>query len=94
MIQVCQGTVPWQARDCPLAGTKGHITFSANPMWPWLFGNTVLSIDSKGGASADMDLGNKKPVKRNPGSDSCKVDPVQCIVMGIGLLTQYEGQNH
>ena len=71
-----------------------YITFSANPMWPWLFGNTVLSIDGKGGASADMDLGNKKPVKRNPGSDSCKVDPIQCIVMGIGLLTQYEGQNH
>ena len=71
-----------------------YITFSANPMWPWLFGNCVLSIDGKGGASADMDLGNKKPVKRNPGSDSCKVDPVQCIVMGIGLLTQYEGQNH
>lgn len=71
-----------------------YITFSANPMWPWLFGNCVLSIDGKGGASADMDLGNKKPVKRNPGSDSCKVDPIQCIVMGIGLLTQYEGQNH
>ena len=71
-----------------------YITFSANPMWPWLFGNAVLSIDGKGGASADMDLGNKKPVKRNPGSDSCKVDPIQCIVMGIGLLTQYEGQNH
>ena len=74
--------------------TASMLTFSANPMWPWLFGNAVLSIDGKGGASADMDLGNKKPVKRNPGSDSCKVDPVQCIVMGIGLLTQYEGQNH
>ena len=71
-----------------------YITFSANPMWPWLFGNAVLSIDGKGGANADMDLGNKKPVKRNPGSDSCKVDTVQCICMGMGLLTQYEGQNH
>lgn len=71
-----------------------YITFSANPMWPWLFGNAVLSIDGKGGASADMDLGNKKPVKRNPGSDSCKVDPVQCIVMGLGLMTEYESKNH
>ena len=71
-----------------------YITFSANPMWPWLFGNCVLSIDGKGGASADMDLGNKKPVKRNPGSDSCKVDPIQCICEGLGLFTQYEGQNH
>ena len=71
-----------------------YITFSANPMWPWLFGNCVLSIDGKGGSSADMDLGNKKPVKRNPGSDSCKVDPIQCIVVGMGLFTQFEGQNH
>ena len=68
-----------------------YITFSANPMWPWLFGNTVLSIDGKGGASADMDLGNKKPVKRTH-SDSCKVDPIQCITMGMGLFTQFEGQ--
>ena len=71
-----------------------YITFSANPMWPWLFGNCVLSIDGKGGSTIDMDLGNKKPVKRNPGSDSCKVDPVQCIVMAMGLFTQFEGQKH
>ena len=70
-----------------------YITFSANPMWPWLFGNCVLSIDGKGGASADMDLGNKKPVKRTS-SDSCKVDPVQAIIMGMGLMVQYESQNH
>ena len=71
-----------------------YITFSANPMWPWLFGNCVLSIDGKGGASADMDLGNKKPIKRNPGSDSCKVDPIQCICVGLGLMTEYESKNH
>ena len=71
-----------------------YITFSANPMWPWLFGNCVLSIDGKGGSSADMDLGNKKPVKRNPGSDSCKVDPIQCICEGLGLMTEYESKNH
>ena len=66
-----------------------YITFSANPMWPWLFGNCVLSLDGK-----DMDLSNKKPVKRNPGSDSCKVDPIQCITMGLGLMTEYESKNH
>ena len=71
-----------------------YIQFSRNTMWPWLFGNCVLSIDGKGGSSADMDLGNKKPVKRNPGSDSCKVDPIQCIVVGMGLFTQFDGQNH
>jgi len=65
-----------------------YITFSANPMWPWLFGNCVLSIEGK-----DMDLSNKKPVKRSQ-SDSCKVDPIQCITMGLGLMTQYESQNH
>ena len=66
-----------------------YITFSANPMWPWLFGNCVLSLDGK-----DMDLSNKKPVKRAPGSDSCKVDPIQCITMGLGLMTEYESKNH
>ena len=69
-----------------------YITFSANPMWPWLFGNCVLSIDGKAGAAVDMDLGNKKPVKRNPGSDSCKVDPIQCICVALGLMTEYEGR--
>lgn len=69
-----------------------YITFSANPMWPWLFGNCVLSIDGKAGAAVDMDLGNKKPVKRNPGSDSCKVDPIQCICVSLGLMTEYEGK--
>ena len=71
-----------------------YIQFSNNPAWPWLFGNCVLSIDGKGGTNTNMDLGNKKPVKRNPGSDSCKVDPVQCLVMGIDLLTRFEGQKH
>jgi phage terminase large subunit-like protein len=71
-----------------------YIQFSCNPMWPWTFGCCVLSIDGKGGTNANMDLGNKKPVKRNPGSDSCKVDPVQCLVMGMDLLTRYEGAKH
>jgi phage terminase large subunit-like protein len=71
-----------------------YISFSNNPAWSWLFGNCVLSIDGKGGTSANMDLGNKKPVKRNPGSDSCKVDPIQCLVMGMDLLTRFEGQKH
>lgn len=71
-----------------------YITFSANPMWPWLFGNCVLSIDGRGGSASDMDLGNKKPIKRNPGSDSCKVDPIQCICVGLGLMTEYESKNH
>ncbi len=45
--------------------------FSASPLWPWEFGNCVLDVDNR--------MGNRKPVKRNPGSDACKVDNVQCL---------------
>ena len=58
------------------------IFFSDNPMWPWVFGNTMLSEDLK--------MENKKPVKRNPGSDSCKVDPVQTLCTGLILFDRYE----
>jgi len=58
------------------------ITFSPNPMWPWLFGNAVLEIDGRD---------NKRPVKRSPGSDSCKIDPVQAIIMALDLYERYEG---
>lgn len=53
-----------------------------NPMWPWLFGNTVIESDR---------MENKKPRKRNSGSDSCKVDPVQCLAMGYLLASRFEG---
>lgn len=58
------------------------ILFSDNPMWPWVFGNCILSEDLK--------MENKKPVKRNPGSDSCKVDPVQTLCTGLILFDRYE----
>jgi len=61
------------------------ITFSANPLWPWCFGNAVLEIDGRE---------NKRPVKRQPGVDSCKVDPVQAIIMAIDLYERYEGAMH
>jgi hypothetical protein len=56
---------------------------SRNPMWPWLFQNCVLD--------SDVRYENKKMRKRNPGSDSCKVDPVQCLAMGYILCSRYEG---
>lgn len=59
------------------------IHFSANPLWPWCFGNVVLDQDTK--------MENRKPVKRNRGSDSCKVDPVQCLCTGFILETMFEG---
>lgn len=63
--------------------TVPFISFSANPMWPWLFGNCVLEIDGRD---------NKRPVKRS-GSDSCKIDPVQALIMAMDLYERYEGSN-
>ena len=60
------------------------IEFSDNPMWPWLFGNCVLEVDGRG---------NKRPVKRAQ-TDSCKIDPVQAIIMALDLYERYEGMNH
>ena len=58
------------------------IGFSGNPLWPFCFGNCALEIDGRD---------NKRPVKRTPGSDSCKVDPVQAIIMAMDLYTRFEG---
>lgn len=58
------------------------IHFSMNPMWPWVFGNCVLSEETR--------MENKKPIKINPGSDSCKVDPVQTLCTGLILFDKYE----
>lgn len=58
------------------------IGFSSNPLWPFCFGNCALEIDGRD---------NKRPVKRTPGSDSCKVDPVQAIIMAMDLYTRFEG---
>jgi len=57
------------------------ISFSPSPLWPWCFGNCVLEIDGRE---------NKRPVKRSQ-SDSCKVDPVQALIMAMDLYTRFEG---
>ena len=58
------------------------IGFSGSPLWPFCFGNCALEIDGRD---------NKRPVKRTPGSDSCKVDPVQALIMAMDLYTRFEG---
>lgn len=58
------------------------IGFSNNPLWPFCFGNCALEIDGRD---------NKRPVKRTPGSDSCKVDPVQALIMAMNLYARFEG---
>ena len=60
------------------------ISFSPNPIFPWCFGNCVLEIDGRE---------NKRPVKRSQ-SDSCKVDPVQALIMALDLYERYEGTQH
>ena len=51
---------------------NGMLRFSPNPLWPYCFGCAVLEKDTR--------MENKKPVKRNPGSDACKVDPIQALL--------------
>jgi phage terminase large subunit-like protein len=60
------------------------ISFSHSPLWPFCFGNAVLEIDNRG---------NKRPVKREQ-SKSCKIDPVQAIIMALDLYERYEGAQH
>lgn len=60
------------------------IHFSRNPMWPWEFGNCMLEVDNR--------MDNRKPLKRNPGSDACKVDNVQCLCTAFILEDMMEGK--
>ena len=60
------------------------ISFSNSPLWPWGFGNCALEIDGRS---------NKRPIKRSQ-ADSCKVDPIQAIIMAMDLYERYEGMNH
>jgi phage terminase large subunit-like protein len=60
------------------------ISFSNSPLWPFCFGNAVLEVDGRG---------NKRPVKRAQ-TDSCKIDPVQAIIMALDLYERYEGSQH
>ena len=62
------------------------IKFSANPLWPWEFGNVAIDKDPR--------YENKKPLKAHPGSDSCKVDNVQALCNAWIVWSQYEGQQH
>ena len=57
------------------------MSFSNSPLWPFCFGNAVLDVDGRG---------NKRPVKRAQ-TDSCKIDPVQAIIMALDLYERYEG---
>ena len=61
-----------------------RINFSSSPMWPWEFGNCVLEEDTR--------MGNHKPLKRNPGSDGCKVDNIQCLCTCFILEETIEGK--
>lgn len=61
------------------------IHLSMNPLWPYCFGCVKLQESSDG-------MQNLKPVKRNPGSAACKVDPVQMLLSGLILYDAAESQ--
>lgn len=58
------------------------IHFSESPLWPYCFGCVALDMDTR--------YENKKPVKMSPGSDACKVDPIQTICTGYILFDKFE----
>ena len=60
------------------------ISFSNSPLWQFCFNNVALEIDNRE---------NIRPVKANQ-SASCKIDPIQCIVMAMDLYERYEGASH
>ena len=61
------------------------IHLSMNPLWPYCFGCVKLQESADG-------MQNLKPVKRNPGSAACKVDPVQMLLSGLILYDAAETQ--
>ena len=60
------------------------LNYSASPLCPFCFNNAMLEIDNRE---------NRRPVKANQ-SASCKVDPIQCIIMALDLYERYEGSQH
>ena len=60
------------------------LNYSSSPLWPFCFSNAMLEIDNRE---------NRRPVKANQ-SASCKVDPIQCIIMALDLYERYEGSQH
>ena len=57
------------------------ISYSNSPLWPFCFNNAMLETDNRE---------NKRPVKATQ-SASCKIDPIQCIIMALDLYERYEG---
>ena len=54
---------------------------------------SAVTVDHNA-ASLEIDgRDNKRPVKRSQ-SDSCKVDPVQALIMALDLYERYEGTLH
>ena len=67
-----------------MMATVPFITFSNSPLWQFCFNNVALETDNRQ---------NIRPVKANQ-SQSCKVDPIQCIVMALDLYERYESTQH
>lgn len=59
------------------------LALSASPLWPFEFGNAAIHEDS---------MRNRRMVKRQPGSDACKVDNVQALGTCFILLNQLDSK--
>lgn len=72
-----------------ITGADGKVTpnpmihLSANPLWPWEFGNCQLAESTDG-------MENVKPVKANA-SAACKVDNVQMLLSALILHDMADG---
>lgn len=62
-----------------------YFHFSNNPMWIWELGNVALMVSNDG-------YQNRKIVKNNPNSKSCKIDNWQCVANGFAVYTIRNGQ--
>lgn len=71
-----------QEMDYMIKNNPPLIEFSANPMWPWEFGNCLLALSSDG-------MENVKPIKSGPNN---KVDNVQALLSALHLFDEMEGQ--
>ena len=77
-VKQTYGTFTSPVESFEIAARTGHVSFNANPVTAWCFGNAVMDEDK---------LENRKPVKRTP---SGKIDGAITSVMTFYLYNNYE----
>lgn len=77
-VKQTYGTFTSPVESFEIAARTGHVTFNANPVTAWCFGNAVMDEDK---------MENRKPVKR---TSSGKIDGAITSVMTFYLYNNYE----